>query len=137
MIIVTNPLIIHSLLISKQQEIFNKFVDQRLEKITNLDKKVTLDDLIYRYKGFTADATFNEFDNAFSYLDKKRDGKMSLADAKNAEFKSNLSQIKKKTKNIDQWNKKIHFIILKFFTKQGTYYWFFWWLFFNGIWSRT
>ena len=122
MIIVTNPLIIHSLLISKQQEIFNKLVDQRLEKITNLDKKVTLDDLIYRYKGFTADATFNEFDNAFSYLDKKRDGKMSLADAKNAEFKSNLSQIKKKTKNIDQWNKKIHFIILKFFTKQGTYY---------------
>ena len=122
MIIVTNPLIIHSLLISKQQEIFNKLVDQRLEKITNLDKKVTLDDLIYRYKGFTADATFNEFDNAFSYLDKKRDGKMSQADAKNAEFKSNLSQIKKKTKNIDQWNKKIHFIIPKFFTKQGTYY---------------
>ena len=72
MIIVTNPLIIHSLLISKQQEIFNKLVDQRLEKITNLDKKVTLDDLIYRYKGFTADATFNEFDNAFSYLDKKK-----------------------------------------------------------------
>ena len=122
MIIVTNPLIIYSLLISKQQEIFNKLVDQRLEKITNLDKKVTLDDLIYRYKGFTADATFNEFDNAFSYLDKKRDGKMSLADAKNAEFKSNLSQIKKKTKNIDQWNKKIPFIIPKFFTKQGTYY---------------
>ena len=72
MIIVTNPLIIHSLLISKQQEIFNKLVDQRLEKITNLDKKVTLDDLIYRYKGFTADTTFNEFDNAFSYLDKKK-----------------------------------------------------------------
>ena len=71
MLIVTNPLIIHSLLISKQQEMFNTLVDQRLEKITNLDKKVNLDDLIYRYKGFTADAKFNEFDNAFSYLDKK------------------------------------------------------------------
>ena len=33
---------------------------------------------------------------------------MSLADAKNAEFKSNLSQIKKKTKNIDQRSKKVH-----------------------------
>ena len=45
--------------------------------------KVNLDDLIYRYKGFTADAKFNEFGNAFSLLDKIRDGKINLADAKN------------------------------------------------------
>ena len=83
--------------------IFNKLVDQRLEEITNLDKKVNPDDLIYRYKGFTADAKFNECDNDFSLLD----GKVSLADAKNdqAEFKSNLSKIKKETKNIDQKQK--------------------------------
>ena len=35
--------------ISKQKEIFNKLVDERPEKITDLDKKVNSDDLIYRY----------------------------------------------------------------------------------------
>ena len=69
-------------LVSKQKEIFNELVDKRLEEITNLDKKVNSDDLIYRYKGNTADA---KFDNAFSLLDKIRDGKISLADAKNDE----------------------------------------------------
>ena len=34
--------------ISKQKEIFIELVDERLEKITNLDKKVNSDDLIYR-----------------------------------------------------------------------------------------
>ena len=41
--------------ISKQKEIFNKLVDERLEKITDLDKKVNRDDLIYRYKGRLTD----------------------------------------------------------------------------------
>ena len=62
-------------LISKQKEIFNKLADQRLEEINNLDKKMYPVDLIYRYKGFTADAKFNEFDNAFSVLDKIREVK--------------------------------------------------------------
>ena len=78
-------------MISKQKEIFNELVDERLEKITKLHKKVNPDDLIYRYKGSTADAKFSEFDNAFSLLDKIRDGKISLADAKM--IKQNLSQI--------------------------------------------
>ena len=82
---------------SNQKEIFNKLVDKRLEEITNLDKKVNPNDLIYRYKGFTADTKFNEFDNAFRLLDKIRDGKISLADAKNDE---------EKTKNIDHKSKK-------------------------------
>ena len=37
--------------ISKQKEIFNQLVDERREKVTDLDKKVNSDDLIYRYKG--------------------------------------------------------------------------------------
>ena len=51
-----------------------------------------------------------------------RDGKISLTDAKNdqAEFKSNLNEIKKERKNIDQGSKKMHCIILKSFTKQET-----------------
>ena len=48
-----------------QKEIFNGLVDERLEDITNLDKKVNPDNMIYRYKGSTADAKFNKFDNAF------------------------------------------------------------------------
>ena len=41
--------------ISKQKEIFSKLVDERREKITDSVKKVNSDDLIYRYKGNTAD----------------------------------------------------------------------------------
>ena len=48
-------------LISKQKEIFDKLVNKKLEEITNLDKTVNPDNLIYRYKGFTAEARFNEF----------------------------------------------------------------------------
>ena len=47
--------------------------------------------MIYRYKGFTADEKFNEFDNAFSLLNEIRDGKISIADAKM--INQNLNQI--------------------------------------------
>ena len=103
-----------------QKEIYNKLVDERLEEITKLDKeKVNPDDLIYRYKGSTDDEKNNEFNNAFSVLDKIRDGKISLTDAKNdqAEFKSNQSEIKKETENIDEKTKKMYCIILKCFTQ--------------------
>ena len=79
--------------ISKQKEIFNELVDERLEKITDLDKKVNSDDLIYRYKGNTADVKFNEFDNALDIIDKIRDGKIDLANVKN---KRNLNIILEK-----------------------------------------
>ena len=70
-------------LISKRKEIFNERADERLEKITELDKKVNYDDLIYKYKGNTKDVEFNQFKIVFSFLDKIRDGKISLTDAKN------------------------------------------------------
>ena len=57
-------------LFSKQKEIFYELVDKKLEEITNLDKKVNSDDLIYKYKGTTADAKFDQLDNSFSLLDK-------------------------------------------------------------------
>ena len=61
---------------------FNKLADERLEEITKLDKNVNPDDLIYRYKDPATDEKFNEFDNAFSLLDKIKDGKINLTDAK-------------------------------------------------------
>ena len=84
--------------ISKQKEIFNELVDERLEKITDLDKKVNSNDLIYRYKGNTPDLNFDEFDNAFDIIDKIRDGKIDLPNVKNNQekFKSYLEEIKKR-----------------------------------------
>ena len=38
-------------LISKQKEMFNELVDERLGEIADLDEKVNIDNLIYRYKG--------------------------------------------------------------------------------------
>ena len=56
--------------------------------------------MIYRYKSNTADVNFNKFDNAFSIIDKIRDGKTDLADVKNNQenFKSYLGEIKKGNK---------------------------------------
>ena len=92
--------------ISKQKEIFNELVDEKLEKITDLNKKVNSDDLIYRYKGNTADIDFNESVNAFDIIDKIRDGKMDLSDVKNNQekFKSDPGKIKTVKKSKAQKN---------------------------------
>ena len=84
-------------LISKKKKIFNELADKRLDEITKLNEKVNFDDLIYRYKGNTADLKLNQFDNAFS---KMREGKISLTDAKNnqAIFLSDLNEINRGNK---------------------------------------
>ena len=96
--------------ISRQKEIFNKLVDERLEKITDLNERVNRDDLIYRYKGKVADKKFDEFDNAPDIINKIRDGKKDLADVnKNQqEFKFDLGEIKKGAKKSKEQKK--HFI---------------------------
>ena len=92
--------------ISKQKEIFSELVDERLEKIADLDEKVNSNDLIYRYEGNTADVEFNQFDNAFYITDKIRDGKINLSDVKNNQekLKSYLGKIKKGKKSKAQKN---------------------------------
>ena len=104
-------------LISKRKEIFNERADERLEKITELDKKVNYDDLIYKYKGKPADVKFSQFDNAFSLLDKIIDGKISLTNAKNNQenFRLDLNEVKKGKKNVDQKSKKTLCTILMFY----------------------
>ena len=69
--------------ISNEKEIFNKLMDERLEKITDFDERVNRDDLIYRYKGKVADRKFDEFENVLDIINKIRDGKKDLADVKN------------------------------------------------------
>ena len=65
-------------LISKQKEIFNELVDERREKITDLDEKVNSDYLIYRYKDNTADTKFDNFDNALNIIKKIQTGEIEL-----------------------------------------------------------
>ena len=95
-----------TLFISKQKEIFNELVDERLEKIIDLDERINSNDLIYRYKGSTDDVNFNKFDNALDIIDKIWDGKIGLADVKynREKFKSYLGEIKKGKKSKEQIN---------------------------------
>ena len=90
----------HSPFISKQKQIFNKLVDEKLEKITDLDEKVNNDHLIYRCKGKFADKKFDEFDNALGIINKIRDGKEDLASVKKNQqkFKYYLGETKKGAK---------------------------------------
>ena len=100
-------------LISKQKEIFNELVDERLKEITELDKKVNYDDLIYKYKSNTKDVEFNQFGNTFSLLNKIRDGKISLTNAKKdqGKFEKILDKQKGETpnniKNLNQARKEV------------------------------
>ena len=96
--------------ISKHKEIFNKIIDERLEKITDLDKRVNRDDLIYRYKGKAADTKFDEFDNTLGIINKIRDGKKDLAQVKNnqQDFKLYLGEIKKGAKKSKEQKNTIY-----------------------------
>ena len=115
-------------MISKQKEIFNKLVDERLDEITELDEKFNADNLIYKYKGHTADLKFNKFDNSHSLIDKIKKGEISLADTKNNQikFKSELGEIKKANKkktnqrSKKKKKKKTLCTTLKCFIKEGT-----------------
>ena len=82
-------------------------------------KKVNSNDLINRYKGKTADAKFDKFDNALNIMNKTKNGEMRLANVKNNQrkFKSYIGKIKKRT-DVDQKSKNTLCIILKCFTKQ-------------------
>ena len=83
-------------MILKEKELYNKLTEESFEKITNLDKKVDNNKLVSRYKGKTTDADFSKFDNAFSLINKIRDGKITLNDAKDDQprLRSNLEEIK-------------------------------------------
>ena len=79
-------------------------MDERYGKITDLDKKVNSDDLIYRYKGNTADPKFDKFDNALNIINEIQNSEKSLADVK-----SNQEKLKSYLGNINQKSKK-HFV---------------------------
>ena len=68
------------------------------DKITDSNKKDNSDDLIYRYKGNSADGKFDKFNNALNIINKIQNGEISLEDVKHNQekFKSYLVEIKKR-----------------------------------------
>ena len=84
-------------LILKLKELFNELANERLEKITDLDKILNSNDLIYKYKGNTADKKFDKFDNVLNIINKIQNGEISLVDVKNNQekFKSHVGEIKR------------------------------------------
>ena len=97
--------------ISKQKKVFNKLVDERHKKMTDLVKKVNSDDLIYKYKGNTADAKFDKFDNALNIINKIQNGEISLANLNNNHEKSRfyLGEIKRGNNKKRSKEQKKHF----------------------------
>ena len=85
---------------SENKTKIHEIVDRRIEKITNLDKNINSDDLIYRYKGNTANAKLDGFDNALNIINKIQNGEISLSDVKNIQekFKSYFGETKKENK---------------------------------------
>ena len=65
-----------------------------MKKITDLEKKVDSDDLIYRYKGNTSDVKFDKFDNALNIINKIQNGEINVVDVKI--IKRNLNVILEK-----------------------------------------
>ena len=82
-------------MISKQKEIFNELAHKNLKEITELDEKVNLDDLVYRYKGESPTEKFDKYDNALDIIDKIQNGEIRLSNVKNDQtiFKSRLDEI--------------------------------------------
>ena len=80
---------------SKQKEIVNELVDERHEKITDLDKNVNSDDLIYRYKRNAADVKFDNFNNALNILKEIQNGEISIQPMLKI-IKGNLNLIQEK-----------------------------------------
>ena len=125
-------------MILKQKEIFNKVANERVEEITELYKKVNSDDAICRFKGQTPDGKFDGYDNPFDLLDKIREGRIKLSNARNDQIKFTSDQAeikKKKQKEIKRAKKKLTIQNWNALQSKKQGYLIFWWLFFNCIWS--
>ena len=86
-------------MVLKEKEIYNKLTEEIFEKINNLEKKVDINKLVFKYKSKTPDQDFSNVDNA---LDKIRNGEISLNEAKDEQTKlrSDMREIKRVQKNI-------------------------------------
>ena len=84
-------------IVLKEKEIHNKLTEESFDKINNLDKGVYTNKLVFKYEDNTKHEDFNKFDNALDLVNKIRDGKIILSEAKDeqAKLKSTMGEIKK------------------------------------------
>ena len=69
-------------IVLKEKEIYNKLTEKN-----NLDKRVHIDKLVFKYKDNIPDEDFSKFDNALDLINKIRDGEISLNEAKDERTK--------------------------------------------------
>ena len=48
-------------IVLKEKEIYNKLTEKSFEKMSNLDKRIDIDKLVFKCKGDTADENFSRF----------------------------------------------------------------------------
>ena len=65
----------------KETEIYNKLTEESFEKINNLDKRVDIDKLVFKYRGNTPDEDFSKFDNVLDLINKIRNASKMLQSA--------------------------------------------------------
>ena len=84
-------------IVLKEKEIYTKLTEESFKKISNLDKKVDTNKLVFKYKGNNPDEYFSKFDNALDLINKIRDGEFSLNKAKDVQTKlrSDTGEIKR------------------------------------------
>ena len=84
-------------IVLKEKEIYTKLTEESFKKISNLDKKVDTNKLVFKYKGNNPDEYFSKFDNALDLINKIRDGEFSLNKSKDVKTKlrSDTGEIKR------------------------------------------
>ena len=71
-------------IVLKEKNIYNKLTEKSF-KINNLDKRVDIDKLLFKYKRNIPDEDFSKFDNALDLINKIRDGEINLNEAKDVQ----------------------------------------------------
>ena len=104
----------------KRKKKYNRLTEKSFDKINNLDKSVDTNNLIFKYKGDTADGDFSVFDNALDFIEKIKNGDISLNEAKDEQekFKSKNAEVKKCEKSIYQKKIRKQNQIFKIFLMQ-------------------
>ena len=85
-----------------EKEIHNKLTEESFGNINSLDKKIITNKLLFTYKSNIVDQDFSRFDNALDLIDKTKEGKISLTEAKDelARLKSDMGDIERAQKSI-------------------------------------
>ena len=85
-----------------EKEIHNKLTEESFGNINSLDKNIITNKLLFTYKSNIVNQDFSRFYNALDLIDKTKEGKISLTEAKDeqARLKSDMGDMKRAQKSI-------------------------------------